>query len=43
MKHFLFPLFLFLSLPVGIVAQDETKSPPWEKEYGYCDCAIQGG
>jgi len=27
MKHFLFPLFLFLSLPVCIVAQDETKSP----------------
>ena len=27
MKHFLFPLFLFLSLPVGIFAQDDTKSP----------------
>ena len=27
MKHFLFPLFLFLSLPVDIFAQRDTKSP----------------
>ncbi len=41
MKYFLFPLFLLLSLPLGILAQDEigpaSSSAMYELALGYND------